>query len=136
MFKQVPAPSGFFKLLIRSRVEEGGGEVGERQAHEATALQWTLSSHRHQPALPQSSFTWQLGELRAAVSEVLLMHTAECSNVLLNFPRTAQRGHGCPALTQHFPSKLFVRLEGSYKLGSSYFVGEKPCSSLHCIFTS
>lgn len=46
------------------------------------------------------------------MSEVL--HIAEYSNVPLSFPRTAQRGHGCPpAFMQDFHSKLFVILEGS-----------------------
>lgn len=61
------------------------------------------------------------------MSEVLLSHIAEYSNVLLlNFPRTAQRGRGCPAFTQDFHSKLFVILEGSYKLGAVILLGKSP----------
>lgn len=58
------------------------------------------------------------------MSEVLLLHIAEYSNVLLNFPRTAQRGRGCPAFTQDFHSRLFVILEGSYKLGAVILLGK------------
>jgi len=61
------------------------------------------------------------------VSEVLLLHIAEYSNVLLNFPWTAQRGRGCPpAFMRDFHSKLFVILEGSYKLRAVILLGKSP----------
>lgn len=78
-------PGNFFKILIRNKGDMPLLYSGRLQVATGTSLVSQLLIHL------------AIRKAESCCERNLLLHSAEYSNVLLNFPRTAQRGHGCPA---------------------------------------